>query len=308
VLQVGDSLRQGPARAGKDGLQAAGRALPRVLRRPMRFAHALMSGRVNIPRHAGTIATAAFLSATGVYGMQLGGHGPVVAEALTTSAGFALEDIYISGNSETSDITVLEQIGLNGATSVLSISVEEARSRLIELPWVVDAQVTKVYPGSLSVKLVERVPVAIWQHGIDLSLIDAKGDIIAPFDGARHAELPLYVGLGADRHADELEARLIFHPELRGRVKAAIRVADRRWDLRLDNGVTIRLPEKDIDGAIQRLSDFDAGRDILDRDIAAIDLRLDDRVTVKLTEAAYERREDAIKERAKAIKAAERRT
>jgi len=308
VLQVRDAYRQGPGWAGQEGHSAAGRALPRVLRRPMRFALALIGGRIAIPRHAGTVATIAFLASTGLYGMQLGGHGPAVAEALSSSAGFALEDVHISGNAETSDITVLEQIGLNGVTSVLSISVEEARARLIDLPWVVDAQVTKVYPRSLSVKLVERVPVAIWQHGSDLSLIDARGDIIAPFSGARHSELPLYVGLGADRHADELEARLIFHPELKSRVKAAIRVADRRWDLRLDNGVTIRLPENDIDAAIARLTEFDAGRDILNRDIEAIDLRLADRVTVKLTEAAYERREDAIEERAKAIKAAERRT
>lgn len=308
MLQVRDALRQGPERGGRDGLASAGRALPRVLRRPARFALALAGGRVSIPRHAGAIAAIAFLASTGLYGMQLGGHGPAVAEALSSSAGFALEDVHISGNAETSDITVLEQIGLNGVTSVLSISVEEARKRLIELPWVVDAQVTKVYPRSLSVKLVERLPVAIWQHGDDLSLIDARGDIIAPFGGARHAELPLYVGLGADRHADELEARLIFHPELKSRVKAAIRVADRRWDLRLDNGVTIRLPEREIDAALARFDDFDAGRGILDRDIEAVDLRLDDRVTLKLTEAAYERREEAIKEREKAIKAAERRT
>lgn len=308
MLQVRDALRQGPERGGRDGLASAGRALPRVLRRPARFALALAGGRVSIPRHAGAIAAIAFLASTGLYGMQLGGHGPAVAEALSSSAGFALEDVHISGNAETSDITVLEQIGLNGVTSVLSISVEEARKRLIELPWVVDAQVTKVYPRSLSVKLVERLPVAIWQHGEDLSLIDARGDIIAPFGGARHAELPLYVGLGADRHADELEARLIFHPELKSRVKAAIRVADRRWDLRLDNGVTIRLPEREIDAALARFDDFDAGRGILDRDIEAVDLRLDDRVTLKLTEAAYERREEAIKEREKAIKAAERRT
>ncbi len=308
MLQVRDAYRQGPARAGQEGHSSSRRALPRVLRRPMRFVLALAGGRISIPRHVGTFATIAFLSSTGLYGMQLGGHGPAVAEALSSSAGFALEDVHIAGNDETSDITVLEQIGLNGVTSVLSISVDEARKRLIELPWVVDAQVTKVYPRSLSVKLVERVPVAIWQHGDDLSLIDARGDIIAPFGGARHAELPLYVGLGADRHADELEARLIFHPELKSRVKAAIRVADRRWDLRLDNGVTIRLPERDIDAALARFNDFDAGRNLLDRDIETVDLRLDDRVTVKLTEAAYERREEAIKERAKAIKAAERRT
>ncbi|MBW3095916.1 cell division protein FtsQ/DivIB [Pseudohoeflea coraliihabitans] len=288
---------------GQDFLSRAQLALPRFLRRPARLVAALVSGRTAMPPHIGTVAAVLFFGATGLYGMQIGGHAPFVAETLSSTAGFALEDVHIAGNSETSDITVLEQIGLNGATSVLSISVEEARQRLIELPWVVDAQVTKVYPDSLSVKLVERVAVAIWQHGETLSLIDARGDAIVPLSGSRHAGLPLYVGLGANRHADELEARLIFHPELKGRVKAAIRVADRRWDLRLDNGVTIRLPERDVDEAFARFADFDAGRGVADRDIAAIDLRVADRVTLRLTETALARRQDALEARDKAIKA-----
>lgn len=305
MLSLRETIRQEP-RAGQESPSHAARVLPRFLRRPARFLAALASGRVHIPAHTGTFATFGLIAATGLYGMQVGGHGPAVAEALTSSAGFALEDVHIAGNAETSDITVLEHIGLNGATSVLSISAEEARKRLIDLPWVVDAQVTKVYPKSLAIKLVERVPVAIWQHGQDLSLIDASGNVIVPFKGGRHADLPLYVGLGANTHADELTARLIFRPEIRSRVKAAIRVADRRWDLRLDNGVTIKLPERDLDEAFERLAAFDAGRDVLDRDILAIDLRLEDRVTLRLTRAALERRQEAIEARAKAIKKAER--
>lgn len=301
MFSVRETVRQLPS--GRESDLRAGRILPRYLRRPMRFLIALASGKVAIANHTGTFASVALLAGTGLYGMQLGGHSDAVAEALSSTAGFALEDVHVSGNTETSDITVLEQIGLNGATSVLSISAEAARDKLIELPWVVDAQVTKVYPKSLSVKLVERVPVAIWQHGENLSLIDARGEVIAPMNGTRHANLPLYVGPGANKHADMLEARLIFHPEIRSRVKAAIRIADRRWDLRLDNGVTIRLPEQNVGEAFDRLSDFDAGRAILDRDITAIDLRLGDRVTVRLSEASMERRSQALKLREKTLKA-----
>lgn len=301
MLSMMETVRQMPS--GRDSDPRAGRILPRYLRRPLRFLIALASGKIAIANHTGTIATVALFASTGFYGMQLGGHSDAVAEMLSSTAGFALEDVHVSGNTETSDITVLQQIGLNGATSVLSISAEAARNKLIELPWVVDAQVTKIYPKSLSVKLVERVPVAIWQHGEHLSLIDARGDIIAPLSGAQHANLPLYVGLGANQRADELEARLIFHPEIKARVKAAIRIADRRWDLRLDNGVTIRLPAQDVGEAFDRLNEFDAGRAILDRDITTVDLRLRDRVTVRLTEASLARREEAVKLRQKELKA-----
>lgn len=310
MSSVRAGLKEGAARSvdsAQNGV-ASGRVLPRYLRRPLRFVLALSSGRVHVPAHVGSLATALFLGATGLYGMQVGGHSMAVSEVLASSVGFALEDIHITGNTATSDLDVLGQLGLNGATSVISINAEEARRKLIELPWVVDAQVTKIYPKALAVKLVERVPVAIWQHGEDLSLIDARGNVIAPLTGNRFAHLPLYVGFGADRHADELEARLIFHPTIRERVKAAIRVADRRWDLRLDNGVTISLPAENVAAAFERFNKFDAGRDVLSRDIALVDLRLEDRITLRLSEESHARREKAIKERAKAIKAARRKT
>lgn len=310
MSSVSAGSAEGHGRADSAGreIAPAGRALPRVLRRPMRFLLALSRGHVAIPAHAGSIAAVAFLAATGIYGVQLGGHSQTVFHSMTSGVGFALEDVHISGNVATSDIDVLQQLGLDGATSVISIDAEAARKALIDLPWVVDAQVTKVYPKTLTVKLVEREPVAIWQHGAELSYIDARGDIIAPMNGSRYAHLPLYVGLGADRHADELEARLIFHPELRARVKAAIRIADRRWDLRLDNGVTISLPEHDIDAAIARFERFDAGRAVLDRDIALVDLRLHDRVTLRLSDASFERRQEAVEARSKAIKAARKKS
>jgi len=280
--------------------------LPRFLRRPARYGMALATGRVNIRPHTGSFATAAFLVATGVYGMALGGHTQSVTQALTTGAGFALEDVHVSGNVETSDIDILQQLGLDGSTSVVAIDAHAAREKLIELPWVTDAHVQKIYPRGLSVRLSERKPVGIWQHGARLALIDARGDVIAPLNGARHADLPLYVGLGADIHADELEARLLFYPELRARVKAAIRIADRRWDLRLENGVTLSLPAENVGAALKRFAEFDAGRDVLSRDITTVDLRLEDRVTLRLTEASYERRKQALEARAKLIKAGQK--
>ncbi|WP_007198374.1 cell division protein FtsQ/DivIB [Hoeflea phototrophica] len=280
--------------------------LPRILRRPVRAFAALASGRVTIRPHLGSVAAVVFLASTGLYGMETGGHTTTVTQALTSGVGFALEDVQVSGNVETSDIDILQQLGLDGSTSVVAIDAHAARQKLMELPWVTDAHVQKIYPRGLMVRLVERKAVGIWQHGDALSLIDVRGDVIAPLTGARHADLPLYVGLGADRHSDELEARLLFHPELRARVKAAIRIADRRWDLRLDNGVTISLPEDNVGEALKRFAAFDAGRDVLSRDITAVDLRLDDRIALRLSEAAFERRTQALEERAKLIKAAEK--
>nr|WP_313525934.1 cell division protein FtsQ/DivIB [Shinella sp.] len=286
----------------------AGRVLPRPLRRIVRFLVSLAAGRINIPRHTGSVATAAFIGATGLYGMSLGGHSQDVAQASTTAIGFAIEDVKVSGNRETSEIDILERLGLDGTTSLVALDVKEARQRLTELPWVEDVSVRKVYPGTIEIALKEREAFAIWQHGTDLSLIEKNGSVIAPLRDNKFSSLPLFVGRDAETAAASFADEFDSWPELKSRVKAYIRVAGRRWDLRLENGIVVKLPEHNVPRAMDMLASLDASEQLLERDIAAVDLRLEDRTTVQLTEGALERRNKAVEQRAKDLKKAAKRT
>ncbi|KKX29256.1 cell division protein FtsQ [Rhizobium sp. LC145] len=280
------------------------RVLPRPLRRVVRFCVSLATGRIHIPAHTGTVATFAFLGATGLYGMSVGGHGQSVAQALTASAGFAIEDVRVSGNNETSEIDILQLLGLDGTTSLLALDVEAARRKLSELPWVEYAEVRKVYPRTIEVTLKERQAFGIWQHGSELSLIERNGSVIAPLRDSKFASLPLFVGRDAEQAAASFEEELAGWPEIRQRVRAYVRVAGRRWDLHLDNGIVLKLPESNIHKALAVLSRLEAEQGVLERDIAAVDLRLDDRTTVQLTASADERRKQALDARTKALKKA----
>jgi cell division protein FtsQ len=93
-------------------------------------------------------------------------------------------------------------------------------------------------------------------------------------------------------------------PEIRARVRAYVRVAGRRWDLHLDNGVVLKLPETNVPKALTVLARLEKEQGVLQRDIAAIDLRLEDRTTVELTAAAAVRRGEALEARTKALKKA----
>jgi cell division protein FtsQ len=93
-------------------------------------------------------------------------------------------------------------------------------------------------------------------------------------------------------------------PEIRSKVKAYVRISGRRWDLHLNNGIIIKLPEVNVAKALHLLSRLDAEQQVMSRDIAAIDLRLSDRTTIQLTQAATERREAAVTAREKALKKA----
>lgn len=282
--------------------------LPRPLRRVVRFVISLCCGRIAIPDHVGTISFAVFCSATVAHGVVAGGHSPAVFQAVTSVAGFAIEDVRVSGNTHTSEIDILQLLGLDGTTSLVALDIDTARQRLTELPWVQAAEVRKIYPATIEVALKEREAYGIWQHGEELALIEKSGSVIAPLRDSQFASLPLFVGRDAETAAASLEGEFANWPGIASRVKAYVRVAGRRWDLHLDSGIIVKLPQDDMGAALSILAKLDAEQQILSRDIAAIDLRLRDRTTVQLTPEALTRRQAALDAREKILKKAGQRT
>lgn len=300
--RAGISAQPDTRRAGL----AAG-VLPRVLRRPVRALSRLDPGALRIPRYAMSALTAGLFSLAGIYGASVGGHYPEIVKTVTATSGFAVVDVRISGHRETSEIDVLDKLGLDGWTSLVGLDADAARERVVSLPWVRSASVRKIYPDGIDIAIVEKRPFAIWQHQNELTLIDRTGLPIAPFRGDRYATLPLVVGAGAAEKAATIVTRTAVHPGLASRVRGYVLVAGRRWDLRLENGVTIKLPEHGEAAALAELAALDESQGLLTRDIAAVDLRLDDRFVVQLTPEALERRGAELKARGKKRPGTERR-
>ena len=282
---------------GGRALGVGGLVLPRALRKPARFLSRLVCGDVEAPPFAMLALSAAMIGSFSLYGVVAGGHLPSVVQAVTARTGFAIDEIRVSGNVETSEIDIFDRVGLDGWTSLIGFDAHEARERIESLPWVESVTVRKVYPSTLEVKVAERAPFAIWQQGSLLSLIEADGAVIAPLSGARHAGLPLVVGRGADKAAAGFLARVAAYPALAKRVKGYVRVSDRRWSLRLDNGMTIKLPETGEDAALAELVELEAREGLFSRDVLTVDMRLSDRLVIRLAPDAAAAREAALKER-----------
>jgi cell division protein FtsQ len=291
----------------EDAAAASGErmVLPRYARRGVRFLASLATGRINIPRHLGTVSLVAFYAVAGGYSISLSGETRDVTQALTSAVGFAINNVKVSGNAETSEIDILERLGLDGTTSLMALNVVDTRNALKTLPWVRDAEVRKVYPDTIQIKLTERTAFGIWQHGSELSLIEKTGSVIAPLRDNKFAYLPLFVGRDAETGAEEIMADFDQWPDVKKRVKSFIRVAGRRWDIRLDNGVIVKLPEHDMARAMAVLAKLNNEEQLVERDIVAVDLRLEDRTTIQLSEGAAKRRQLAVEARAKALKKGE---
>ncbi len=282
--------------------------LPRLLRRPARRLHRWTSGDVEPPPFAALLASVALIGSAVVYGAVVGGHMPETVKAVTARTGFAIEDIEIVGNRYTSEIDVFQAVGLDGWTSLIGFGAGEARDRIAQLPWVETVDVQKIYPSTLAVAMVERQPFAVWQSSNRLWVIEEEGSVIAPLVRSQHADLPVFVGKGADEQAADFLKVMEAFPEIGSRTGAYIRVADRRWDLRLRNGATIKLPVGSYERALASVVEADREHQLLARDVTVIDLRQDDRMVLRLTEAATQQRDALLKERLGKKYAPEKRT
>ena len=276
--------------------------LPRVLRRPVRVLARLGGGDFVAPRFSAAILSASLIASSSLYGAILGGHADDIVQGITARTGFAVDQIKVVGNRQTSEIDILDRLELDGWTSLIGFDAEAARERIDTLPWVEVAAVRKVYPHTLEVRVEEREPFALWQQGSELSVIERSGAVIAPFSGGKQALLPLIIGTGAPAKAPDFLAKIQKFPELAARVKGYIRIGERRWDLKLENGITVKLPEDGEDQAIADLVRMDHDNGLLTRDIAAVDMRISDRLVVQLTPEAATQRQAALNEKPQSLK------
>lgn len=257
-----------------------------------------------LPRGTELLLLALFVAAIGVYGATRGGEfQPVnvalhdLGDAIANAAGFDLEAVEVSGARQITHDEVLAAAGITPSTSLLLLDAEATRAQLKQNPWIAEATVRKLYPGRLEISIEERVAFAIWQHSGKLSVIARDGTVIGADARALLRDYPLVVGMGASTSAADFLALVARVPEIQAEFAAAVLVAERRWNIRLKNGVDVLLPEENAEAALVKLIAFDRETRILSRDVAAIDLRIPDRITVRPSSEAVEARAAALKTR-----------
>jgi cell division protein FtsQ len=257
-----------------------------------------------LPHRAGVAATVLMLLGSIGYGIVRGGHAEEVTQALSdsrnaiaNSAGFRITTVAINGRKQLTQDEVLGIGGVNGRSSLLFLDAATVRDKLKANPWIADATVLKLYPGRLQIDIVERTAFALWQRDGRLSVIADDGAVLEPYLSHRFISLPLVVGKGAETRARDFLALLARYPQVHAATKAAIFVGERRWNLRLKDGLDIRLPEQDVGTALAALSKLDRDEKLFSRDIVAVDMRLPDRLTVQLSDDAAKAREDLFKDK-----------
>ncbi|THD73637.1 MAG: FtsQ-type POTRA domain-containing protein [Bradyrhizobium sp.] len=257
-----------------------------------------------LPNRFGVAATVLMLLASAAFGVVKGGHLDALIStlsdtrnAMANSAGFRITTTAINGRKQLTQDEVLAIGGVNGRSSLLFLDAAAVRDKLKANPWIAEATVLKLYPGQLQIDISERSAFALWQQDGRLSVIADDGAVLEPYVSRRFMSLPLVVGKGAETRARDFLALLARYPQVRALTKAAVFVGERRWNLRLKDGLDIRLPENDVGNALATLSRLDKEDWLFSRDIVAVDMRLPDRLTVQLSDDAAKAREDQFKDK-----------
>jgi cell division protein FtsQ len=193
---------------------------------------------------------------------------------------FCIKKIEFDGNDRVKDVILLKISGLKYKSNIFALSVHEVKRKLENIAWVKSAIVQKKLPDTIYVRIAERTPIAILQSKYKLYLIDTEGKILKNDGIGSFNNLPIVIGEGAEKEVGRLLNCLDKFPKICRQLVFAVRIGKRRWNMKINRGITVKLPERGISyalGILEEISDKDG---FFNEDISSIDLRMLDRVIV----------------------------
>ncbi|MDR2067567.1 MAG: FtsQ-type POTRA domain-containing protein [Holosporaceae bacterium] len=193
---------------------------------------------------------------------------------------FCIKKIEFDGNERVSDILLLKTSGLRYKSNILAPSLETVKKRLENIAWIRSAVVQRRLPDKIYVMVSERIPIAIFQLKHKLYLVDADGKILENDGIGNFSNLPIVIGEGAEKEAARFLDCIEKFPLLRKQLVFAIRIGKRRWNMKINKGITVKLPEKGVSNAMRILEEISDSSGFFNEDISTIDLRMLDRVII----------------------------
>ncbi|HEY4275374.1 MAG TPA: FtsQ-type POTRA domain-containing protein [Rhizomicrobium sp.] len=258
------SRQRGPRDTGRDGVfRGLLASMLGFFRRPI----LLMSLGLVL------FAAVAALFVSGVIGRTIHGTGDAI-DAVAADAGFGISEIHLAGNSRVPPETILAALGMKPGESIFGAKLRDARARILALDWVASADVVRRYPDSIFVTIVEKRPFALWrspQGGV--AVVERAGGVITAQGVEKFARLPKLLGAGAPEAAAAMIDAVTAHRAVAARVAAYEYVSQRRWNLILNDGVVVKLPEADWAKELGALDHLIVDAGVLERDVTEIDLR-----------------------------------
>jgi cell division protein FtsQ len=229
------------------------------------------------------------------YNSVLVGYFAKTLETSLTSLGFQLEDVIVEGRIRTDKAQILGLLDLKRGKPLLSVDLSEAKEKLEKISWIKSAQVKRQLPNTLFIRISEKEPVSLWHNKGKTYLMDRDGELVETKEAYKYKELPIITGNQAPHHMKEFMALLEKYSELKSHITSATHLRSSRWDLKLDNKVDVKLPEKEAEQALAYLLDL-TKHQLIQQEIMTIDLRLPGKLILRLTSDAAQRKNNSGKD------------
>ena len=175
-------------------------------------------------------------------------------ERIARALGFGIDQVTLVGQHFIDDREVFNALDLANVRTFGALDTAAVKARIERLSWIDTAELTRVYPGRLDIRVTERKPYALWSRADANYLIDRTGRVLAMVNREALPDLPRFSGEGAAAEAASLLETVARYPEVATRLSEAQRISERRWRLALDNGTTIELPADGEVAALEELS------------------------------------------------------
>ncbi len=205
---------------------------------------------------------------------------------ISADYGLYVEDVIVEGNHRTSYEDLIQALNLSENESILGVDIEKLQNQIEQLTWVRSCVVKRsFFPNNILVNIQEREVKAIWQYEGRYYPVDTEGNVIEVEDYEPDAPILILTGDGAPHHLTELLEVLATDEELEKRVKAAVFVSNRRWNLIFDNvnnGIVVKLPEKKFAEAYQKIALLNKRQGIFKRKLTSFDVRYKNRIIVDI--------------------------
>ena len=191
---------------------------------------------------------------------------------------FILETIEIRDNNLSLQRQIIKKINYLYKTPILSIDLAKLNDEIISIsPWIKTTIIRRIWPSKLIIHIVEYMPCFIWSDDSEnnnIKFFDKHGNIINDSGIVLNKLIsyPVVKGKNAYKEVDQLITMINSNRELFKEVKIIEYIEERRWNLEFKNRLLVKLPEYNLEDAIDYLKD---NLNLLEsNNIDLIDLRL----------------------------------
>ncbi|CAK8163376.1 cell division protein FtsQ [Candidatus Xenohaliotis californiensis] len=208
-----------------------------------------------------------------IQNMNLNNENPNFIQRTISKLGFSIDTIIVEGNNFMDSSEVLEDIDIVHKF-IYGVKLSTVKDAFSQNPWVKDVLVLRKLPGLITIKIIEREPVAIFLNENIRHLVDINGYSIAEDNIGVFLTLVQIKGEGVLNKIPNLLNIINSESLITKLVHKATWVGNRRWDITLTNQTVIKLPEENPLEAWRYAATLQQKKAVLTNNSKIVDLRI----------------------------------